>query len=417
MHLAIAIAALIGLRSLLNIAADIQHRASMGRDFPAVYIMARTVRDGLDTNRMLGDLGTRYGFPPGLGSYNHPSPHPPTMGLMLAPLGFFDYWTAGNIWLVVHLVLITLSIALLLAYFGIRLHPAVLALSPFVALNWPHLWLEVWNGQVHIAITAALCGMLLALRRNRPILAGILLAVALLIKPIAWPVILVLAWHLRWRTVLASVVFGAVAFGAVAVLSGPLSLWTYLTISLPTTMHLFRAFWANGSVASIGWRLFEGADVPLLSGTHIQIVPVAEAPLLARMLAVIIPASVFALSFVLIRRRSLEVGIAVALVVGIATAPVTWAHYFVLLLVPLALLAEQLAHLGWPPGPTNAAIILLLPLLVPQIALMAAALAMSGNAPSDPVMMLPALLSLIVVVPTLAALGLAYLLCRISPAR
>jgi hypothetical protein len=172
--------------------------------------------------------------------------------------------------------------------------------------------------------------------RDRPWVAGVLTAAAISIKPFVWPLALWLLATRRWKAAawaLASgVAFNLLAWGLV----GFNEISTFLHLSSEDT----RALWKGGySVLAVAHHLGLGR-------------PAGEGLLLAAASA----AAAMLVYVAAVKRRERDAFV-VAIVLMLLASPLLWAHYFALLLVPLALyrprlgVAWALPVLMWPMPP------------------------------------------------------------------
>jgi hypothetical protein len=200
------------------------------------------------------------------------------------------------------------------------------------------LWLPVYDGWSSGNVTLPLT-LLVALtwrHRNRPLAAGLLTAVAISIKPFVWPLGLWLLATRRWKAAAwalgSGVVLNLLAWGIV----GFNEIHVYLRLASEVT----NALWKDGySVLAVAHHLGFGRGVGegLLLG----------ASLLAASAVVYLGA---------VRRRERD-ALVLAVLLMLLASPLIWAHYFALLLVPLALCRPRLGVvwalpvLMWPMPP------------------------------------------------------------------
>lgn len=316
------------------------------RDFTAFYFLADALRHRLDPNIPLPELGARLGFP-GLTLFPHPTPHPPTAGLLLLPFTGIGLSAAGVCWLLVGFGALTGSVHLLGKVVGSSI-PAWLTLPVALALTtWQPVKDDLSWGNINALLLLLLAAVILCFRAKRDLLAGGLFAIALLLKPIAWPVLLLLAFRRQWASVLGcSIVGGMVGLATLAVI-GPTAAVGYFTRSLPAATQFYEHDFYNFSLARLGTRLFEGVDFPRLA-PHLHFAPVLEWPEAAAVLCPVITvlAVVSALAFT--RRCRLEGAIGTMICVSVAVSPTTWTHYLMLALVPIAIIASSLRERSWP---------------------------------------------------------------------
>jgi len=147
--------------------------------------------------------------------------YPPLLAQALTPIvALRSYEAAISLWFMLNISLLLASVALLARYVPLR------------ARRWlwlsPMLFLPVWQalvlGQVTIVLLALLTGVWVALREQRPALAGSLLALAAWIKVFPAVLLLLFAWHRNWRLLAGTIVTGLMLLLVQIVISGPATL-------------------------------------------------------------------------------------------------------------------------------------------------------------------------------------------------
>lgn len=200
------------------------------------------------------------------------------------------------------------------------------------------LWFPVVDGWQSGNVTLLLVLMVaLAWRhRDQPWVAGLLTAAAISMKPFVWPLALWLlatrrwkaaAWALASGVVLNSIAWGVVGFNEIS---------SFVQISSQDTTALWR----------------DGYGM-LAVGHHLGMSRAAGDGLLLA-ISVITAGAVIVLGAV--RRRERK-ALVLAVVLMLLASPLLWAHYFALLLVPVALCRPRLSPvwalplLMWPMPP------------------------------------------------------------------
>src|SRR5689334_21700425 len=61
------------------------------RDFISIYLLAKSVLSGINPYLPLGELAARWPDFAGCNVFAHPSPHPPALAILAAPLGLIGY--------------------------------------------------------------------------------------------------------------------------------------------------------------------------------------------------------------------------------------------------------------------------------------------------------------------------------------
>lgn len=84
------------------------------KDFLPVYLQGRATAAGEDPYLPINLLAERYLGALPISVFPHPTPHPPFVGLLLAPLSGLDYLTGARLWLAMELAFLGTAICLLL---------------------------------------------------------------------------------------------------------------------------------------------------------------------------------------------------------------------------------------------------------------------------------------------------------------
>lgn len=165
----------------------------------------------------------------GDGAPPRPAPYPPTAFLLLAPLALLPFWWANSL-LTIGSAAAAGLLTRRLAVPSSNLAMAMLLLAP------PAVW-GLLAGQVHLLIAALLVAAVSALSA-RPVLAGVLVGLAMAIKPsllILAPVALLASG--RWKAVFAAAATGGLA-AIVSVGIFGLQMWLDWFASLPRFAEL-----------------------------------------------------------------------------------------------------------------------------------------------------------------------------------
>ncbi len=229
----------------------------------------------------------------------------------------------------------------------------------WVLLGWGPITEDLWTGQFNTVLLLILILAWQSLRKGQEICGGLWLGSVLALKLMAWPIVLFLIWKRRWRSVIAA---GATALGfqllSVAFI-GTEGVVRYYTKSGPAVSALYREVDANYSASAFGWHLFaETGSAFIIS---IRISPLIKWQVAAKIFSILFPLLVLAVGLWLANNtRSFDTSFALLLCVSLLVNPVAWTHYFVILLLPLAILIRHLQQMAFPPAPTRGVIIFIL---------------------------------------------------------
>ncbi len=190
-------------------------------DLPQDYTSARAWLDGDSAYRPLGELLTRYGFPPPHADVMvGTNPHPPVAVLLTVPYVFTDFETALAWVRWTQLVALALTWAICYRMF----QPPVPGFVWAVAGGSFGLWTPVWQGLAWgqpVGLLALATVAIWALARNeKPFAFGLVLGAATLIRPfVAIQVVLACGWSSRQqaKAVAGLLVGGLVPFALLGI--------------------------------------------------------------------------------------------------------------------------------------------------------------------------------------------------------
>ncbi len=383
------------------------------RDFTTIYLLVSAIRYRIDVTLPLTTIGEYLDIDPTLVGFYHPTPHPPTMGLLLLPFGYIDYTLGSLIWLALGFSSLVVAVGLLAQLVGFRLHPLLVIFMALVLINWEPVFSELRWGQLGISLLLLHIGMLFLLQRGYPRAAGVLFGLALLLKPLTVPVAAFLLLRRQWRTLGATVGTVAGGYAAALLTVGPAALIKYFTQSLPTVSKFYSTFWPNTSLATLGSRLFESmwqpAVLPRPEDKIMASDPLIASPLAAQAIMILLPLLIIGAGLRAVHKLPLDPAIAILLCISIVASPISWPHYEVL---ALPLIAQTLAWLKahrWPRRPTIATVCILLPLLAWTILWLYLGMALTQPRLEEKLPHYPAVATLPMLIPGLLLLLLAVL--------
>jgi Glycosyltransferase family 87 len=265
--------------------------------------------------------------------------HPPTSILLLIPFGALPYREALFRWNLLSLGMFAVSLALV--WRGLRIPRSVRSVFPATTLSllcFP-LLVHIHFGQITLLILLLLTGVWTADRADRRILAGVLLGTAVTIK--LFPAVLFLYFIVRkrWRTVASGLVSIALITMLTASILGIHAYRAYVNDVLPNVAK-YRGLWFNLSLPGYWTKLFD----PPREFSFIQ--PITRSPVLASIsiysTCVLILGT---LAWFIVRARTrteLDLSFGLTMTAMLLVSPITWDHYLLLLLVPLAMAWTQL---------------------------------------------------------------------------
>jgi hypothetical protein len=268
--------------------------------------------------------------------------HPPGSVLLGIPFSPFSYRAAHIAWNLLSLGALAVSIAIIARTLRVADQPRTWLLVGFLILSGP-LYEQLRHGQLNLVLLLLITGVWWAGRSERPGWAGTLLGVATAIKFLPGLLFLYFALRRQWYALVAGLASLLVTGLVTAAVLGLGAFESYLDTALPQVEE-WRGDWLNASFPGLCYKLFD----PGMKGRPVE--PLVHAPLLSRCLigvGSLAILSVVALAILRARsRRDCDVAFGLTLVAMLLISPIAWEHYFLLLLLPLAVLWQWLPHKG-----------------------------------------------------------------------
>jgi hypothetical protein len=273
--------------------------------------------------------------------------HPPPSVLMVMPLAALDYFDAVLVWNLISLA--ALGVSLWIVARQLELPVSWWSVFPAVTLILLCGPLQQQNaqGQLNLILLLLLTGTWAADRSGKPRLAGALLGAAAAIK--LFPAFLLLYFVVRrqWRVVWSALVSLATISALTLAVLGFEAYRAYFVDVMPR-VERFLSWWNNASLTGICRKLFGPAtEKPWLVW---KVEPLWNCPTLARVLALVLSAMTVAIVLWTIRnartRADLDLAFSLAMTAMLLVSPITWDHYFLLLLVPLTIVWIRLPATG-----------------------------------------------------------------------
>ncbi len=259
--------------------------------------------------------------------------HPPTSVLLALPLAFLCYQDAVLVWNLVSLGMFAVSLAVVWRGFRIpfssrslfRLLAALLVCGPII--------MQFYHAQLNMVILLLLTGVWAADRSQKPLSAGAMLGLASAIK--LFPGFLFFYFIVRreWKSLMAGLLTLALVTLATLAVFGLGAYRNYYWDVLPRVAE-FRGYWLNASLVGFWIKVFD----PLPIMTAIE--PLWRSPTIARG-GILVSCTLVMVTLTWIVRTARtrierDLAFSLSLTAMLLVSPVTWDHYPVLLVVPIA---------------------------------------------------------------------------------
>ncbi len=339
------------------------------RDILQEYLMAKALLSRVSPYLPLDQLAEMF-----IGKFpflTHPAPYPPFVAILSLPLSIFSVNQLVIVWFIIELICLAAIAGMLTILWKGKLHWIAAGLIFFLLLGWYSVMVDLLFGQMTIILTTLVLGALLALRKDKKILAGMLIGLSVAIKMFTWPLVIYFALKKDWRALFSSA-GTAIALNLVALMTigfGPFSAY-YLQITMQVGA-IYHAFLKNYSLWSIGYRLFAGTQP--IGGNYISAPPLINLPNIAPLVSAGLAGIFLVLGLIwAIRTKDSDIAYAIMVCVLVAVSPIAWDHYYIMIVISLAILLSYLAQNAFPNGQTVTLLIILLMLFlfneyIPQV--------------------------------------------------
>lgn len=267
----------------------------------------------------------------------------PIFGLLFIPFTWLPYGAALVVWDACELLLLCAAIYAFLRAAGIAPSPLHMLVLADVAMFAGPFRFVLYYAQADIFLLACICAALWARTRGRPVLAGLLLALACASEPALLALVALLLWKREWR-------FALVALGSALILILAPFLW--LGGKALGDLVLIWRFYANLYALNPSNNAPKGVLLRLFTPSTVA-VPLANAPWLVTPLWLLIALAVLFFAASRIARQPLagdprsllDLGLAAAALLLIS--PYSENNHFTLLLLPFLAVYALLLRPGW----------------------------------------------------------------------
>lgn len=266
-----------------------------GVDFRQFYLAARRLLHG----------GNPYGAPLGQLGQHHTFIYPPLSALLFTPFTALSPHSASVIFGLICLLLAP-AVLWVLGCRDWRVYSVTLAWAPAVV---------AWQTGNETAVLLLLLALLWR-HRDRPFVAGVLVAVALSMKVMMWPLALWLLATRRWRAAGWSLLAGVLVNATCWALVGSGNIEPFLRASGLQV----KGYWSAGYSITAALAPFGVAH--------------STGSVLTALISIVLGLAVIYAGYV---RRDDFSAVTLTVVLVLVASPIVWNHYLLLLLVPLAI--------------------------------------------------------------------------------
>jgi hypothetical protein len=384
------------------------------KDIIQEYLLARASQANSDPYLPLPELASIYLGEIPVPILTHPTPHPPPVVLLSYPFGLIRYELATIIWFALEMVCISGSIYLLLKWQGVGNIWVKTIIFSILSLGWEPLMVEVVNGQLETILLIIFIGVWLSLVNRKYILGGVLLGILISIKLIGWPILIFYALRKKWQFVFSVFIttIGANIISG-AVMGFDYLLKYYLEVS-QLVVSLYRGFFANFSLFTIGWRVFYGTGSSVRIG--IEAPPLYFSEIAARITSIFIPFMFLVLClWMAFRNKHLDLVFIILISTSLLVNPIVWHHYLIIAVFPLILLFRFLWDHQHSKSEFIVSVLVILLLFASRVQIRDLVYLLGGELPGSNVSVQVSFwTSLITLEPILPLLGMIWLSIRLN---
>lgn len=265
--------------------------------------------------------------------------HPPTSVLLTLPFGFHSYPDAQFLWNLAGIGLFLLSLGLLVHELRITVPIWGAATSIGLLMICDPFRQTINQGQINFVMLFLVTLAWIGDRRGHAWCTGFCVALATCLKLYPGLFFVMFAARRDWRTVAWGVATGIAITLVTAAVLGPQAYIDWLGKPF-AALKPFTNEWGNTSLLAFWQRLFGPARE--------SIVPLFDREVLATLLtglcAVIVVAALGRMAWRADSRDERDFAFAATATAMLFLTPIAWQHYFVILAMPLILLAARLEH-------------------------------------------------------------------------
>ncbi len=267
--------------------------------------------------------------------------HPPSSVLLALPLARLDYPDAFLDWSLISLLALAISLWMVVRQLGVPFTAWSLTPTVTLLLVCNPFSQQMIQGQLNLVLLLLVTCVWVADRSDRPMAAGLCLGAATAIKLFPGLLFVYFLLRRRWATFAWGVAGLMLLTALTALVFGPSVYESYLRQAMPE-VAVYYDKWPNISLAGFWLKLFEGR-----SG---RTIPIWHNTVLAWSLVLVSWGVVlFALARAILLARTRDDNdraFALTLTAMLLLSPITWDHYCVLLLLPMAILWRELPPSG-----------------------------------------------------------------------
>ncbi len=330
---------------LNRIVDSFRERSLYSKDIIQDWLLAKAILHKTNPYLDIQELATRFiANVPQVQNGSHPSPHPPTVGILMTPLAFLSYKTAMIAWFLIELAFVAGSVYLICLTLKIKRPIALSIIAIPLSALWGASGEELVLGQLGITQLFFLSAAWYCISRQQAQLSGIFTGLAIILKPMLWPMLFFFVLKRLYKSLCYCALALLLSGGISAAILGRESLVYYATNVLPSVDGIYACSILNLSLRSIAPKVFTGIHSPIHNIVYAK--PMIDIPVLGAPLGWLLPIISIVLIFFYVFRLDTQIGFSLMIIACILASPVVWGHYLVLLAIPISLLIKATIERG-----------------------------------------------------------------------
>jgi hypothetical protein len=259
----------IGLLGIIIIARSFSCENIWRKDFLADYLTVRAILLKLNPYQPLSTLAVIQGYSLPHGTFLHPNPHSPVLVILSIPFGWFSYKVSACLNVAFEICCLVFSVIFIAKWLGLRLSALTTCATICLCFGLGAVWENLALGQTNLTILALLVVGLRGLTTDRQIVGGIAIGIAISLKVIFLPLLVLVAVYRKAKAFTAVCATIAALNSAAIFVMGYQAIDNYYRYVSPPVAIYHRAYFMNMSFWSVGWKMFEGTGSPVLPGISV----------------------------------------------------------------------------------------------------------------------------------------------------
>ena len=317
---------------ILANASIINNYRNVSSDFVQDYISAYSLRKGIslygeEVKKLENEI---------LGFNGPPRFHPPFNAILFSPFAFLSYRNAFMVLDIISLILLLLINQLIVR--GLELNKEWFLNLTCFSLYWYPVSYCLGTGQSSMIIAACLIGGWFCLRFKKAYIAGMLFAIATLMKLFPGLVLLYLIIRKNWSAFFATVSFIIFGLFLTTFIVGFEDIRTYSMVMIGRFANEWSGFVLNHSINGVITRVFgehSGWTEPLIQ------LPRIKSLLIILLNSAVLIYTILKMRGMTVKQEFVDYTFSLTIIAMLLLSPITWGHIFPVLILPLSILLRD----------------------------------------------------------------------------